>query len=155
MGAVNYGTSDFITLGYNLDWDSSDFESWEAMNEEMQLDIEDLFHEIESLLKDHSFWYFHVAIKPGYYEGFYLDIENNFPVALDSWEDRREAMKEITRLKAFLTACIDAGLVQVWPGWCTSYKAPEESREALNAAIKEMREEVKHTPTWRQYERGA
>lgn len=48
-----------------------------------------------------------------------------------------------------------AGLVQVWPGWCTSYKAPEESREALNAAIKEMREEVKHIPTWKQYERGA
>lgn len=103
MGAVNYGTSNYITLGY--------------------------------------------------YEGFYLDIENNFSVALDSWEDRREAMKEITRLKAFLMACIDAGLVQVWPGWCTSYKTPEESREALNVAIKGMREDVKHTPTWTQYER--
>ena len=29
MGAVNYGTSNYITLGYNLNWNSSDFENWE------------------------------------------------------------------------------------------------------------------------------
>ena len=156
MGAINYGTSDYITLGYDLNaWNESDFSSYEEMEEEKYFDIGEMFSNVENLLENQNFYYFHIAIKYGYYEGFYLDIENNFSVAFDGWEDRREAQKEVTRIKAFLMACIDAGMIQVYPGWCPAYKTPEESKEAVNAAIKEMREEIKHIPTWRQYERGA
>lgn len=30
MGAINYGTSDYITLGYNLNQDNSDFKTCES-----------------------------------------------------------------------------------------------------------------------------
>ena len=66
MGAVNYGSSDYISIGLNV---SRDFEEWE---------IEEIENDIETLLNEYNFYYFHVVIKPGYYEGFYIDIENNY-----------------------------------------------------------------------------
>ena len=148
MGTINYGTSDYITIGYNLNWDDSEFETWESMEDEKQLDIEDMYTNIRAILNKYDFTFYHVVIKPGYYEGFYIDIENNFPYCYDSREDKRAAQKEATKLKAFLIECINTGLVQVWPGWCTSYHTHIESIEAIKTAIKEMRAEIKSIPTW-------
>lgn len=148
MGTINYGTSDYITIGYNLNWDDSEFETWEEMENEKQLDIEDMYTNIRAILNEYDFIFYHVVIKPGYYEGFYIDIENNFPYCYDSREDKRAAQKEITKLKAFLIECVNTGLVQVWPGWCTSYNTRIESIDAIKTAIKEMRAEIKNTPTW-------
>lgn len=92
--------------------------------------------------------------KYGNYEGFTLDIENNFPIAFDGWEDRREANKEITEIKEFLIACAGLGLVECSPGWCTGYNDYKGTIAAIKAAIKNMREEVKRTPTWAQYEKA-
>lgn len=148
MGTINYGTSDYITIGYNLNWDDSEFETWEEMENEKQLDIEDMYTNIRAILNKYDFTFYHVTIEPGYYEGFYIDIENNFPYCYDSREDKRAAQKEVTELKAFLIECVNTGLVQVWPGWCTSYKTHNESIEAIKTAIKEMRAEIKSIPTW-------
>ena len=146
MGAINYFTSDYITMGLRP-YDRTDFEN--------DLDfMEADFANIETELNKHSFQYYHITIKPGYYEGFTLDIENNFPVAFDSWEDRKEANKEITEIKGFLIDCAGFGLVQCSPGWCTGYNDYKGTIVAIKAAIKEMREEVKRTPTWAQYERA-
>ena len=68
MGAINYGTSDYISIGLNV---SRDFDEWE---------LENLYNEFSEMLENRRFWYFHITLKPGYYEGFYIDIENNFPV---------------------------------------------------------------------------
>ena len=148
MGTINYGTSDYITIGYNLNWDDSDFETWEEMEEEKQLAIEDMYTNIRAILNEYDFIFYHVVIKPGYYEGFYIDIENNFPYCYDSREDKRAAQKEVTELKAFLIECVNTGLVQVWPGWCTSYNTRIKSIDAIKTAIKEMRTEIKSIPTW-------
>lgn len=148
MGTINYGTSDYITIGYNLNWDDSEFETWEEMENEKQLDIEDMYTNIRAILNKYDFTFYHVVIKSGYYEGFYIDIENNFPYCYDSREDKREAQKEVTKLRAFLIECVNTGLVQVWPGWCTSYHTHIESIEAIKTAIKEMRAEIKSIPTW-------
>lgn len=169
MGAINYFTSDYITMGLRP-YDRSDFENdldfMEEAREQMQeygrtlesvIDdyisgyYEDDFANIETELNKHNFQYYHITIKPGYYEGFTLDIENNFPVAFDGWEDRKEANKEI---KGFLIACAGLGLVQCSPGWCTGYNDYKGTIVAIKAAIKEMREEVKTIPTWAQYERA-
>lgn len=84
-----------------------------------------------------------------------LNPENNFyPVALDGWEDRRDANKEITEIKQFLIACAGLGLVECSPGWCTGYNDYNGTIQAIKAAIKEMRSELKTIPTWLQYERG-
>lgn len=155
MGAINYGTSDYITLGYNLNWDDSDFETWEEMEEEKQRDIEWAYEDIRFVLDKYNFAFFHIAIEPGYYEGFYIDIENNYSCFFQDAQDKREAQKEVTKLKAFLMECVDLGLVQVWPGWCTSYKTHEETIAAIKTAIKKIRAEIRDTPTWYTYNYSA
>lgn len=172
MGAVNYFTSDYITMGlkpysaYDLENDLEFMEEVKAQVNEYGGTVEEAIQEyisgcyeddqtnIETALEAHKFYYYHVAIKPGYYEGFTLNIENNFPVAFDTWEDKRDAQKEITEIKAFLLECAGLGLVQCSPGWCTGYSDYKGTVKAIKAAIKEMREEARSIPTWGQYERS-
>lgn len=139
MGAVNYGTSDYINIGLNVGADLD------------ELEVEQIRDEVQGILDKYGFYYFYVDIKPGYYEGFYIDIENNFPVAFDWYEEKQDAQKELTQLKKCLLECVGAGLVQYSPGWCTGYYTPAETVEHIKTAIKSARDEVKHTPTWAQY----
>ena len=54
MGAINYYTSDFITLGYNCNW--IDYE------DEFSHDIiQDYFNQIEYRLNQERFYYFNIA----------------------------------------------------------------------------------------------
>lgn len=117
MGTINYRTSDYITLGvkpYTIDEIMNDCGFIEYARDEWRIDPEDenaLYEaasreayeyyfddkaNVKSIMNKYSFYYYHVTIEPGYYEGFSLNIENNYPVAFDSWEDKREAQKEIT-----------------------------------------------------------
>ena len=152
MGAVNYYTSDYITVGL-IPFDSDDFidEDENIDYEAMNFEYEYMYETIETILKKYDFYYFHVVIKPGYYDGFTIDIENNFSICFDTWEDKRNAQKEITQIKLFLLECINFGMVKVCPGWSTSYYTTEETKKELNSAILEMREEVKNTPTYNKY----
>lgn len=169
MGAINYFTSDYITMGLKPYY-ASDLENDHNFMEELQNEVDEYggtieealnnyisgcyesdYENIECELNKYNFQYYHITIKPGYYEGFTLDIENNLPVTFDGWEDRREANKEITKIKKLLIDCAGLGLVACCPGWCTGYKDYTGTIKAISAAIKEMREEVKATPTWRQY----
>ena len=164
-------TSSYITMGLKP-YDISDFENDKEVMLEIQKEIKkyggtvesyisdliDSYYEsdrenIEDILSRYSFHYFRVTIEYGYYEGFSLDIENNFSVAFDSWEDKRAAQKEITSLKQCLLECAGCGLVACYPGWCPGYEDYKGTCKAIAAAIKGMREEVKITPTWLQYER--
>ena len=172
MGAINYYTSNYITMGLRP-YDRYELTNDPEFMEELQREIDEYggtvetalasyinecyscdYDNIKMELEKHYFYYYHITIKPGYYDGFTLDIENNFPVALDSWEDRREAMKEITEIKQFLIDCAGLGLVACFPGWCTGYSDYNGTIQAIKAAIKEMRSELKTIPTWSQYERG-
>ncbi len=151
MGVINYSTSDYITMGlrpYNL----------EDFTDENGVDYDELrfcqdcdYENIEAELDKHDFHYFHIEIKFGYYEGFMLDIENNFAIALDDWKDRRDMNKEITEIKQFLIDCAGFGLVQCFPGWCTGYNDYSGTIKAIKNAIKEMREEARTIPTYTQY----
>lgn len=169
MGAVNYSTSDYITMGiepysaYDLENDPAFMDALrdeineyggtidEALESYIQTSYEADEMNIEFILEKYSFDYYHVTIKPGYYEGFILDIENNYPVAFDGWEDKRAAQREITRLKKCLFECAGVGMVECWPGWCTKYNDYKGTCKAIGAAIKVMRDEVNSTPTWTQY----
>ena len=161
MGAINYGTSDYITIGANPDairelntWYGLDGEILEVDENSARIDMELILEDVQNELDKYDFYYYHITIKPGYYEGFALDIENNYCVALDSWENRREMNKEITQIKQLLLECAGLGLVACYPGWCTGYEDYNGTIKAIKAAIKEMRAEVKATPTWAQYERA-
>lgn len=167
MGTINYGTSNYITIGIKP-YDASDLEEDINFMEELQNEVNEYGGTIEEAMStfiqdcyeaDHSnieyllnnkydFYYFHVVIKWGYYEGFYIDIENNYPVCYNSWNDKQAALKEATQIKRFLLECIDLGLCEVWPGWCTSYKSRDESIKGVKQAIRDMKEEIRGIPTW-------
>lgn len=171
MGAVNYFTSDYITMGLRP-YDSWEFEKDSEFMREMQVQVNEYggtiedaitqyisdcydcdYENIKTELDKHNFHYYRITIKPGYYEGFTLDIKNNYPVALDGWEDRRDANKEITEIKQFLIDCAGLGLVACFPGWCPGYRDYKGTLDAIGEAVKEMRKEVNTIPTWRQYNR--
>jgi hypothetical protein len=142
MGTINYFTSDYITLGYNcdaLDYDDDFYSDY----------INDEYEQINYLLNKESFYYFHITLKPGYYEGFTIDIENNFSWCFDNYNEKIQALKEITQIKNFLLNIInDFNISVVYPGWCTSYGDYKKTISEIKAAIKIMKYEVKNTPTY-------
>lgn len=149
MGTINYKTSNYITIGYNCNYIDYDDEFYYEI-------IQDYYAQIKYLLEKEYFYYFNVKLESGYYEGFSIDIEFNFGVCFDDYIDKQKAQKEITRIKAFLTRCIEEfECCVVFPGWCTTYLNYENSILKLNDAIKEMRQIAKDTPTYYTYNKGA
>lgn len=142
MGAVNYGRSDYISIGLNVNGE---------FDYERPCYRENYFNYLSGLLDKRRFYYYHVAVIPGYYEGFYIDISSNCPVFFNDYEEKQDAQKEITEIRRFLMDCAAAGLAQYSHGWRTEYSTERETRAAINAAIKEMRQEARETPTYRQY----
>lgn len=172
MGAVNYFTSDYITMGiepysaYDLENDQDFMQVIHEQIKEYGGTVEDCISDmiesyyeddetnVSAILEKYSFDYFRITIKSGYYEGFTLDIESDFPEAFNRWEDKRAAQREITSLKKCLIECAGVGMVECWPGWCTKYNDYKGTCKAIGAAIKVMRDEVNSTPTWTQYARA-
>ena len=166
MGAINYFTSDYITMGvrpYDF-WDFkndedflSDAKEYDVVNidDYIYATISDYYADdydnVKAILDKYYFEYYHVTIKNGYYEGFTVDIENNYPLCYDTWEDRREAQKEVTQIKTMLHELADIGLVACYPSWCTGYSDYSNTLNEIERAITEMRDEIDNTPTWRQY----
>lgn len=173
MGTINYRTSDYITLGIKP-YDPDDLKTDPDFMKELKRNVK-LYHttidneiynyiselyecdkaNAETELKKHNFYYYHVRIRPGYYEGLSIDIENNFGVAYDSFEDRKDAQKEITEIKQLLKELAGFGFVACFPGWCTGYCDYSETIQLIDGAITEMRNECRTIPTWRQYERDS
>ena len=170
MGALNYGTSDYVTVGLKP-YDRSDFEDDPGFMQEMEEEaatyggtiekaidqyISDCYgadyFNISTLLESTNFHYFTITLESGYYEGFYLSIENKYPDCYDSWQDKREALKEATQIKRFLLECLGYGMCVVYPGWVTSYLSMEDSVKEIGSAIRAMKQEIKSTPTWLQLE---
>lgn len=142
MGTINYKTSDYITIGYNCN--DIDYED-EYYNEI----ISDYYDQITTARARYNFYYFHVSIEAGYYEGFSIDIEHNFSYCYDSYNEKRAALREITQIRKFLYECVsDFECCAVSPGWCTTYYDYETTLKKIDEAIKEMRETVRTTPTW-------
>ena len=142
MGAINYKTSDFITLGYNTN--NIDYE--DEFYDEL---INDEYEEIKYLLEEENFYYFHIVIEPGYYEGFTIDIEHNFSYCYDDYFEKLQALKEITQIKNFLLYIVNNfNINAVYPSWCTSYADYKKTIEEINTAIIEMKTSVKNTPTY-------
>lgn len=153
MGAVNYFTSDYITIAYDISIDVADPEMDEEEKEE-QLEImeSEAYEDVKDLLNEYDFYYYHVEIKPGYYEGFSIMIENNFSVCYNDYIEKKEAQKEITQIKDFLVKAVkNCNMLGCYPGWCIGWDTYEETLENINIAIKSMRIESMTTPTWSVY----
>lgn len=169
MGTINYGKSDYITLGIKP------YDAWELLKDEYFIEylkhdlnidpesdqaqyvayevIEEYYNadrvNFETALNKYDIGYFfHITLKPGYYEGYYVEIETNKGLFFDDCAEKREAQKEVTEIKKFLKEIASYGFIQVFPGWCTGYSDYQETLKGINEAVKEMREEIKSTPTW-------
>ena len=142
MGTINYKTSDFITIGYNcnnIDYDDPYYNEI----------VTDYYDQVTIARARYNFYYFHVSVEPGYYEGFHIDIQHNFSYCYDNYAEKRAALREITQIRKFLYECVsDFECCAVWPGWCTTYHDYKTTLQMIDAAAREMREAVKTTPTW-------
>lgn len=136
MGAINYGSSDYINLGLNLNLDI--YQDFDA--------VQILAEDVENIIYNKHLQYFTVDIIPGYYEGFYLDIEYK-DETFYNYEEKKDAQKEITKIKQMLYFLSDMDIVEYTPGWCTGYATQQETRKYIANAIKQMRQDVKDTPT--------
>lgn len=152
MGTVNYSRSDYITMGVKpYDPESFADENGNIDYEEIESCYESDQENAEFIIEKYCFYYFHISTKPGYYEGFSVDIEFNFPAFFDNWQERAEAQKEVTSVKKCLVELAGVGLVSCRPGWCTAYDDYNGTLQQIRAAIKAMRADVAETPTFRQY----
>lgn len=141
MGAVNYGTGDIINIGLNV---NEVCDEWDAQA------VRD---EVENILARYECYFdiLRVRVVPGYYDGFYICIDNDPPCIFDTYAEKRDAQKELTALKKCLLECVGCGMVEYIPGWCTGYSTPAETVKSIKSAIQWARNEVKNIPTWKTY----
>ena len=169
MGTINFKTSKYITMGTPIYYDS-DFENDTdflayckeeypniPLSEMIASEIGETYNcdriNTETTLEKYDFHYFNITIEPGYYEGFSLLIELN-PDRIIDYTDKRQANKEITKIKECLTELAGNGLQACFPGWCTGYRDYKETvKKEIPTAIKEMRKDIKETETDFQYYR--
>lgn len=160
MGAVNYSSSDrnYTTLGVNIDSLYSYFKDEEIETDEelftaIGRESEWMWDATAAELDNYSFKFWTVEMKPGYYEGFSIVIEQNEILDFDDvteWE-AEEIKAEIAELKQFLEACADIGLVTTHPGWCTSYRNYTETLEAISETAAQMLSELEALPKAAEY----
>jgi glutamate-1-semialdehyde aminotransferase len=156
MGAINYKNSDWVTVGVKMDDFYNNAEELEENDiyYDKDYEIENLFEEIQEILSKYDFYYMHVELVSGYYDGFYIDIENNFEVCYEDTYEKAAALKEVTQLKKFLLECIDNGLLVCFSSWVTTWLSVEESKAKIKESIKLLKEYIKDTPTYKQYFKG-
>ena len=170
MGTINYKTSDYITLAvkpYDPDeirdalidaawyYDAETIQAEDVSSAEVYNYIDERYHDdfenAKAIIEKYGLYYYHVTVEPGYYEGIQVLIENNFGVAYNDYQEKREAQKEITKIKTMLLELNDTGFNACGPGWCTTFYTRDETIPMILEAVKEMREEAKATPTWSRY----
>lgn len=163
MGTINYGTSEYITMGikpYDADDIARDADFIEWCNENGYTDADDIYNlaydelnnyydcdraNFECALNNYNFEFFAPSIVPGYYEGLYVELNPNFDFY--NYDDKRRAQKEVTQLKKFLFYIAGCGFVACFPFWVTSYRDYNGTLQEINDAIKEMRADIKKADT--------
>lgn len=171
MGTINYRTSNYITMGIKpVDgWDllhepglkeeiEAEVEEYGGSLEEAAQSLADYYNEAnycnaEEIYEKYDFNYFEITMNYGYYDGFYFDISPASYANLETYKDKRQAQKEITQIKQMLKELAGVGVVACYPGWSTGYEDYAGTIQKINEAIKEMRADVKATPTDWQYAR--
>ena len=164
MGAINYMTSEYVTVGLKpfdfydikdemLDFiandtsgywgglDLTDDEVYSEMNER----TEDYFNAVDSFVSEHNFENFDVNIDSGYYEGFSINIKNNMYFTEET--DKDYARKEAKDLCEMLKELVNAyGLCVCIPGWSTAYLSKEDSIKEIDKALDKMNEDIDKEP---------
>lgn len=141
MGAINYGTSTFLcNIGYNLNNDVADHE--EAQDNQYWT-----AKEVQDYLDDLSLCFYDIELKPGYYEGFYLDISDINGDYYSDYDCKEERIKELHKIgRALIHLTNYYGLVDYAPGWCTGYSTKNNTIRYIKQAVKDEITEIYITP---------
>ena len=165
MGAINYKTSDFITLAtkpYHVTREDAmeqldNFGYTDKEVENMNLDDfisnsysdyeEAVYFNTEEVINRYSFAYFNIVIMPGYYEGLQVDIElNDYDLWSGDEEDFiyliTEAIDEIETLKKLMIELTDIGLKACNPGWVTGWYSIDETLEQIDIACENIKNDL-------------
>lgn len=161
MGTINHKTSEYITLAIHP-YDIDDFRKDEELADKTDEELYDLIYEyyeedkenVEATLNKYRFSFFHVEIEPGYYEGFSIQIENNYPICYDNYKEKLEAVKEIKQIKAFLLDSAGMGMRACYPSWCTTYEDYKTTIKSITKAATDMRKIVLSIPCWKTLEKA-
>ena len=137
MGAFNYGTSTYLcNIGYNLNNEVADYE-------DAQEDQLFTAQEVQDYLDDLSLCFYDIKIKPGYYEGFYLDISDINSDYYSDYDCKNERIKELHLIgRALIHLTNRCGLVLYAPGWCTGYATTDGTISAIKKAVKDEITEI-------------
>ena len=165
MGTVNYKTSDIITLGlrpyepqgFELDPDFMEDARRQSrlygdnLNSIIYQTIADYTEDdqqtAEHIINRYSFDFFTVTIEPGYYEGFSVYISNDLPGEYWDADERKQALTDAANLGDMLKELVNnACLVEVWPGWVTTYHDTDRTLWDIRKAIKGMIYDINDTP---------
>ena len=159
MGSINYKKSDIITIGFDdrflynyddeeiktimLEYETTEEEAKEILNENNYNYIKDCFDSINENIKKYNFEYFKFSLNAGYYEGFYFDFEFNY-IYFDNYIEKLEALKELTIIKNILIDSVkNYNCLSVAPGWVTGYSTVENSIKEIKQAVKNERLKIK------------
>ena len=137
MGAINYGTSTYLcNLGYKLNNDVEDYD--EAQDDQLFT-----AKEVQNYLNDLSLCFYDIELKPGYYEGFYLDISDINGDYYSDEDCKNERVKELHKIgRALIHLTNYCGLVLYAPGWCTGYANTDYTISAIKKAVKKEIAEI-------------
>lgn len=149
MGTINFKTGDFITLCRDP-FDPYKYDEYEyTTNYEADLEIVKEILDKYYIYPDYDL---EVKFEYGYYEDYEVMVNTLGWIYYDHCIERKWANKQVKDIEACLHDLIDHGMVVCKPGWCTTYMDTKESHKAVKAACKAMREHIRNTPTWYQYE---
>ena len=141
MGAINFGT---LTNIGRL-----------ALVNELETEEEELYCELveetQAQLDKLNLYYFSLSIKYGYYEGFYLKLnEENTKYIYTNTKEKQEVFKELTAIKNILIKLVKNGLLSgCYPSWVTTRLNTAETIKQIKRIIKALKEETKATYTSR------
>ena len=166
MAAINYKTSDFITLATKA-YHATHEDAVEQLNdygytdkdiEDMNLDdfISELYRDYEEadyfnteeVINRYDFTYFNIVIMAGYYEGLQVDIElNDYGLWTTGYEEDfidsiTEAIDEIETLKKLMIELTWIGLKACNPGWSTGWYSLDETLEQIDIACENIKNDL-------------
>lgn len=115
MGTINYGTSKYITLGLNVNEYIKEYFGEDELDVGTEYELINYYDELQEIIDKYNFEHFEVALQNGYYEGFYLKLEDYDYVCFDNSYEKNEMLKEATKIKKLLIELTENGLVACFP----------------------------------------
>lgn len=143
MGAINFGT---LTNKNRL---AIVNEPMTAEEEEQQEFFNYPMYETTETIDKYNLYYYELIIKVGYYNGFYLQLnDNNTKWIYNNTKEKQEVLKELTQIKDILIDIVKSGYCWgCYPSWVYNKLTTAETIKQIKETIKELKAEVKASYT--------